>query len=74
MEAFSGPFSIDRDMSFAKEVLTLPIKDWNKIGLLLGSFLVVLNLITHVVLSDKNQQSSNVQNDEHDQHNLGLPF
>ena len=42
-------------MSFAKEVLTIPIKDWNKIGLLF-----VLQVVSFVTYKRKNRQSLNL--------------
>ena len=42
-------------MSFAKGVLTIPIKDWNKIGLLF-----VLHVVSFVTYKRKNRQSLNL--------------
>ena len=54
-------------MSFAKEVLTLSIKDWNNIQYL--EDWSNLNLIANIVISDKNEKNSNVHNAEHHKKN-----
>ena len=54
-------------MSFAKEVLTLSIKDWNNIQYL--EDWSNLNLIANIVISDKNEKNSIVHNAEHHRKN-----